>query len=336
MMKAIVLRECGGPEVLRLEEVPEPSPGPGEVVVRVRAAALNHRDVWIRTGRYAGIRLPVIPGSDAAGEVSALGAGVEGLRLGTPVLINPGLEWGDDERVQGPRFRILGMPDDGTYAKFVRVPAANVCPKPPHLSWEAAAALPLAGLTAYRALVTRGQVRAGETVVITGIGGGVATLALLMARQLGARVFVTSGSEAKLERARSLGAEGGVIYRDADWVARLRELTGGGPDLAVDGAGGETFDRVLDLLKPGGRLVNYGATLGPAPQTEVRRLFWKQLDLRGTTMGSPNDFAAMVRFVEAGNLMPVVDRVFPLADAAEAHRRMERAEQFGKIVLVVE
>jgi NADPH:quinone reductase-like Zn-dependent oxidoreductase len=312
-------------------------------VVRLRAAALNRRDVWIRTGRYAGIRLPAILGSDGAGEVSALGAGVEGVSIGAPVIVNPSLDWGTNERVQGPNFRILGMPDEGTYAEYVRVPAANLCPKPEGLSWEEAAALPLAGLTAYRGLVTRGRLQAGETALVTGIGGGVATLALLQARRLGARVLVTSGGAAKLDRARELGAAGGANYRDPDWVATIRRLAGGeGPDLAIDGAGGETFAALLDLLRPGGRLVSYGATLGPAPQTEVRRVFWKQLDLLGTTMGTPQDFAAMVSLF-AGNgpgsaprLAPVVDSVLPLSEAGEAHRRMEAAEQFGKIVLRVD
>jgi NADPH:quinone reductase-like Zn-dependent oxidoreductase len=338
-MNAVVLRETGGPEVLRLESVPDPAPGPGEAVVRVRAAALNRRDVWIRMGRYAGIRLPAILGSDAAGEIAALGEGVSGWSLGAPVVVDPSLEWGERERVPGPRFRILGMPEDGAYAEYVRVPAGNLYPKPPALSWEEAAALPLAGVTAYRAVVTRGEVRPEETVVVTGIGGGVATFALGIARRLGARVLVTSGSEAKLARAHELGAFGGAIYRDEGWVARLREMAGGdGPDVAIDGSGGETFDRLLDLLAPGGRLVNYGATLGAAPRTEVRRLFWKQLDLRGTTMGSPRDFAGLVRFFSgdsgAGPPRPVVDALFPLAEAADAHRRMEAGEQFGKIVLV--
>ena len=337
-MKAIVLRETGGPEVLRLETVPDPEPRAGEVVVRVRAAALNRRDAWIRMGRYAGIRLPVILGSDVAGEITALGEGVTGWTVGAPVIVDPSLEWGEGERVPGPRWRILGMPEDGTYAEYVRVPAANLYPKPPALSWEEAAALPLAGVTAFRALVTRGEVREGETVVVTGIGGGVATMALAIARRHGARVQVTTGNPAKLARARELGAEGGALYTDSDWVATLRTLAGGeGPDLAIDGAGGETFDRLLDLLRPGGRLVSYGATLGPAPRTEVRRLFWKQLDLRGSTMGSPRDFAGLVRLFSASDPAaprPVIDAVFPLVEAAAAHRRMEAGEQFGKIVLV--
>jgi NADPH:quinone reductase-like Zn-dependent oxidoreductase len=289
-------------------------------------------------GRYAGIRLPAILGSDVAGEIAAIGEGVSGWSEGSAVIVDPTLEWGDAERIPGPRWRILGMPEEGTHAGFVRVPAANLYPKPPALSWEEAAALPLAGVTAYRAVVTRGQVRPGETVVVTGIGGGVATMALVIARRVGARVLVTSGSEAKLDRARALGAEGGALYRDESWVARLREMAGGaGPSVAIDGSGGESLDRLMDLLAPGGRFVSYGATLGPAPRAEVRRLFWKQLDLLGTTMGSPRDFAGLVRFFSPESEpppRPMVDTVFPLAEAAAAHRRMESGEQFGKIVLV--
>jgi zinc-binding alcohol dehydrogenase/oxidoreductase len=337
-MNAIVLRETGGPEVLRLETVADPVPDPGEVVVRVRAAALNRRDAWIRTGRYAGIRLPAILGSDVAGEIAALGEGVVGWTVGAAVIVDPSLDWGDEERVTGPRWRILGMPEDGAYAEYVRVPAANLHPKPPGLSWEEAAALPLAGVTAYRGLVTRGELSAGETVVITGIGGGVATMALVIARARDARVLVTSGSTAKLARARELEAVGGALYTDPEWVATLRTLAGGaGPELAIDGSGGETVDRLMDLLRPGGRLVSYGATLGPAPRAEVRRLFWKQLDLRGTTMGSPRDFEGLVRLFSrpaAGAPRPVIDAVFPLVEAAAAHRRLEAGEQFGKIVLV--
>ncbi len=217
-------------------------------------------------------------------------------------------------------------------------PLRNLHPKPPGLSWEEAAALPLAGVTAYRGLVTRGELGAGETLVVTGIGGGVATMALTIARARGARVMVTSGSPAKLARARERGAEGGALYTEPEWVATLRTLAGSaGPDLAIDGSGGATFDLLMDLLRPGGRLISYGATLGPAPRAEVRRLFWKQLDLRGTTMGSPRDFEGLVRLFSApepGAPRPVINSVFPLAEASAAHRQMESGERFGKIVLV--
>jgi NADPH:quinone reductase-like Zn-dependent oxidoreductase len=333
-MKAIVLRTLGGPEVLRLEEVPLGPPAEGEVLVRLRAAALNHRDVWIRTGRYAGIRLPVILGSDGAGEVVETADNVDSSWRGRAVVIDPALNWGTDERAQGSAFQILGLPRDGTYAEFVKVPVHHVHEKPEHLSFEEAAAIPLASVTAYRALIVRAQIKAGETIVITGIGGGVATCALRIATHLGARVYVTSGSDAKLEAARANGAAGGVNHRNSDWPKAAIALIGGRPDVVLDGAGGDTFNNALDLVAPGGRVVSYGATLGPVHQLEVRRIFWKQLNVLGSTMGTPRDFAAMLRLYEDG-LRPIIDSVFPLEQASEAHRRMEQGEQFGKIVLKI-
>lgn len=334
VMNAILLRELGGPERLVLEQVPDPEPGPGEAVVALRAAALNHRDAWIRKGLYAGISLPIIPGSDGAGEVAAVGDGVDRAWLGRHVVINPSLGWGDDPRVQGPAYRILGLPDHGTYAERVKVPAENLYAKPASLSWEAAAAIPLAGLTAYRALVTRARVQAGETVLVTGIGGGVATLALLIARRLGARVFVTSGSDAKLARARQLGAEDGANYRQEGWAKQVQALCDGGPDVIVDSAGRDVFASLLDIVKPGGRVVTFGATTGSPSTVEVRRIFWKQVSILGSTMGTPAEFAGMLALFDGG-LTPVVDRVFPLVAAPDAHRRMDLADQFGKIVLEV-
>ncbi len=334
-MNAIVLRETDRPEKIAVSQVPDPIPGPGDAIVGLRAAALNHRDAWIAQGRYAGITLPVILGSDGAGEVLEVGTGVPNSWLGTRVVINPSLDWGDDHLAQGRTYRILGMPDDGTFAERVKVPATNLVAKPEGLSWEEAAALPLAGLTAYRALVTRARVQPGESVLITGIGGGVATLALLIARHLNARVFVTSGSDAKLARAREMGAAGGVNYRLTDWGRQVQSLTGGGPDVIVDGAGHDAFPILLEIAKPGGRLVSYGATTGSPTAVEIRRVFWKQLSVLGTTMGTPQEFAAMVKLFEGSSLRPVVDQVQPLAEASRAFARMDAAEQFGKIVLSV-
>ena len=331
-MKAVLLRTLGGPEVLKLEDAPDPRAGAGEVVVRLRAAALNHRDVFIRKGQYAGIKLPLILGSDGAGEVVDVGEGVDGSWRGRPVIIDPAFNWGPDERAQSSSFHILGMPVNGTYAQLVTVPVDHLHAKAQHLSFEEAAAVPLASVTAYRALVTRARVQPGETVVVTGIGGGVATSALVIGVHLGARVYVTSGSDAKLEAARKHGAAGGANHHNADWPAALVAEIGDRPDVVIDGAGGETFNKALDVLKPGGRLVSYGATMGPTPRLEVRRIFWKQLNVMGSTMGTRADFAAMVRLY-AGGLRPLIDRVMPLADAADAHRRMEQGEQFGKIVL---
>jgi zinc-binding alcohol dehydrogenase/oxidoreductase len=334
-MRAVVLREPGGPENLKLEEVPDPSPGVSEVVVRLKVAALNHRDVWIRsgTGAYAGgFKQRVILGSDGAGEVLSVGSGGDRSLVGRAVVINPSLDWGDDDAAQGPDFRILGLPDDGTYAQAVRVSAGNVHPKPAALSFEEAAAIPLAALTAYRAVVSRARVQAGETVLVTGIGGGVSTFALQIAAHLGARVLVTSGSDAKLARAREMGAAGGANYRTQDWAREIAAQSKGGPDVIIDSVGGETFARCVEILKAGGRIASYGATTGPVKDFVLRNLFWKQATAVGTTMGSPREFAAMLKLYDQG-LRPVVDKVFPLADTAAAHRRMEEAGQFGKILL---
>ena len=333
-MKAIVLKELGGPEKLLWDEVPEPIPGAGEVLVRLKAAALNHRDAWIRQGLYANIRLPTILGSDGSGEVVAVGTEVESSLSGQAVMINPCLDWGAELKTQGPKMRILGMPEDGTYAQLVVVPASNVRPKPASLTFEEAAALPLAAMTAYRALVTRARVVAGETVLITGVGGGVASLALQIAHSLGARTVVTSGSDQKIERACRLGAVGGVNYRDAQWSRKLRRLLAGQPlEVIIDGTGGSVFENALDLIGPAGRIVTYGATLGPARQIEVRRIFWKQATIMGSTMASPPEFEAVVRLYSEHGLRPPVDQVFPLQEARAAHQRMQEAKQFGKILL---
>jgi NADPH:quinone reductase-like Zn-dependent oxidoreductase len=334
-MNAIVLRDLGGPERLGVESVPDPQPGPGEAVVRLHAAALNHRDAWIRKGQYAGIKLPVVLGSDGAGVVGSVGAGVDPSWIGRDVVINPSLDWGDDDRAQGPRFRILGLPDDGTYAECVKVPAANLFAKPTGLTWIEAASLPLAGLTAYRAVVTRARTTASDTVLVTGIGGGVATLALLIARRIGARVVVTSGSDAKLERAARLGAAGGVNYRRENWGKAVQDLCGGGPDVIIDSAGRDVFPTLLEIAKPGGRIATFGATTGSPTSVEVRRVFWKQLSILGTTMGTPREFGEMLGLFEGDALKPVVDQVYPLADASGAHERMDAAGQFGKIVLAI-
>jgi zinc-binding alcohol dehydrogenase/oxidoreductase len=331
-MRAVVLTGLGDSDNLRLEQRPDPSPGPGEALVRLHAAALNRRDVWIRRGRYAGIKVPIILGSDGAGEVVEVGEQVDRAWQGREVVIDPTFNWGSDERAQDSAFTILGLPVDGTYAEMVVVPAANLHPKPASLTWEEAAAVPLASVTAYRALVTRANVQAGETVLVTGIGGGVATCVLQIATHLGAKVFVTSGHETKIASAKRLGAMGGVNHRRDDWVKTLVAEIGSRPDVVIDGAGGETFNRALDALKPGGRLVSYGSTLGPAQNVEVRRIFWKQLNVLGSTMGSPSDFTAMLKLYEAG-LKPVIDKVFPLERADDAQIRMEAGDQFGKIVL---
>ena len=334
-MKAIVLRELGAAENLKLEDAPDPQPGAGEAVVRLKAAALNHRDVFIWQKLYPNIKLPAILGSDGAGVVAAVGEGVDQSLIGREVVIEPGLDWGPSDETQGKNYRILGMPENGTYAEMIRIPAENLHPKPSYLTFEEAAALPLAGLTAYRVAATRAKVKAGETVLVTGIGGGVAIFAAQIAKRLGARVFVTSGSDDKLARARELGVEGGANYKNADWGKRITEMTGGGPDAVIDSAGGNTLETAVKIIKPAGRIVFYGATTGLA-KIDLFRFFFKQLTLMGSTMGSPREFAAFLELYEEAKLRPVIDQVFPLADAAAAHRRMNEGEQFGKIVLKIE
>jgi zinc-binding alcohol dehydrogenase/oxidoreductase len=322
-MTAARLHQIGGPSGVRIDEIPVPQPGEGEVLVRIRAAALNRRDLFITQGLYPKIRLPVTLGSDGAGEFD-----------GEPVVINPMLHWGDDARVwDAADAAILGMPRDGTFAGYVAVPAENVYRKPQGLSMEEAAGIPLAGLTAYRAVFTRGALRAGETVLITGVGGGVQTFVLLFSKHAGARTIVTSSSDEKLERARALGADLTINYKETtDWSKVARAA---GPiDCVIDSSGGATFAQALEAVRPGGRIVVYGGTTGDAT-IRMFPLFWKHVTVLGTSMGSPQDFAAMLELFGAG-LRPVIDRVLPLRDAAAALEDLSKADKFGKIVLRVE
>ena len=333
-MKAVKLKEVSGPESLKVEEVQQPEPKAGEVVVKLKYAALNRRDVFITKGMYPGMKLPSILGADGAGVVSAVGEGTSGVEVGSEVIIDSGIGWGEDDRKSNPDFYILGMPVDGTYAQYVAVPAENIYQKPAHLDWKETAALPLAGVTAYRALVARGEVRQGENVLIPGIGSGVALYVLQMAVAKGANVYVTSSSEEKIRRAVELGAKGGVNYRDSDWTKQLRKMMGNA-DLIVDGVGGPSFNQLLNLTAEGGRIVSYGATNGPVPDFVLPKVFLKNIDLRGTKMGSPRQFSDMLRFVEDHGIHPVIDSCFPLEQVSEAQLRMERGENFGKIVLEI-
>lgn len=332
-MNAVVLTETGAPDVLRVGSAPDPVAGAGEVVVALRAAALNRRDVYLRKG-IAPSPLPVIPGSDGAGVVRSIGAGVSGVSEGDEVVILPSLGWGGGEDAPAPGFRILGGPDDGTYAELIRIPAENVLPKPARLSFEEAAALPLAGLTAYRALVSRARIRPGETVLILGIGGGVATMALHIARAAGCRVIVTSSSDDKLARARDLGATGGVNYTEGDWVAGVKEMSGGGVDVVIDSVG-STWPDSINCVRAGGRVVAFGGTGGAKVELMVRPLTMGQVSLLGTTMGSPRDFAGLLAAVAHQSWVPVIDSVRPLADVAAAHTREEAGDHFGKLVLTI-
>lgn len=334
-MKALVLNELGGPEKLVIADVPQPQPSAGEVRVAISHAALNRRDVWITVGKYPRVELPSIGGSDGAGVVDAVGAGVDANLVGQEVVIYPARDWGDDPRCGGANFRVLGMPDQGTFAESICVPATDIAPKPDHLTFEQAAALPLAGLTSWRALVTHGEVKAGQKVLVTGIGGGVATFALLWATHHGAEVYVTSGSEEKLEAAKSLGARDGVSYHDTGWDKAITKMSGG-IDIVIDSAGGPVVNKAMNTLNVGGRFVFFGATLGnPETGLEMAKMFFKQARIQGTTMGMPAEFHAMLDFVRKHRIEPVVDQVFPFAEAVAAHERLWASEQMGKIVLAI-
>lgn len=334
-MQAIRIHQLGGPEVLQLEEIPTPTPGPGEVVVALRAAALNRRDILVRTRTEWAQQMPFVPGSDGAGVVAAVGAGVRHIREGDAVVICPALWWGDDEERPSERFEILGGPSDGTYAQYVRVPAENVFAKPAHLSFVEAAAFPLAGLTAWRALITKARIRPGERVFIPGVGSGVATFLVQIAQLAGAQVYGTSGSMDKLQRAKALGLSGGALYTDPDWQEQIRQQAGGGVEVVVDSVGTATFDSCLQLLVPGGRLVTFGVTTGAATSLDIRAVYRRQLSILGTTMGSLKEFRGLLAVIHRGEIKPVIDSTFPLAAVAEAHRRMEGHIQFGKIVLEI-
>ncbi len=335
-MRAVRLHEidrAAGPQNFRVEQVDEPQPGPGEILVRIARAAFNRRDVFISQGLYPGIELPCIPGSDGVGTVAAHGEGAQGPAAGTRVVIDPTLGWGTNPRIWLKSANVLGMPHQGTFAEYVAVPAGNVHPAPASLSDDQAAAIPLAGVTAYRALVTRGGCTKEDVVLIPGIGGGVQTFVLLFAKRLGAKVIVTSSSDAKLERATAMGADVAINYKtSAKWEKEVGAIDGG-PSLIVDSVGGETFAKALNAARYGARVVTYGGTTGDA-QIRMFSLFWKQLDVMGSSMGSPQDFAAMLACFD-GSIKPAVDATFALDDVVEAAEKVNQGDQFGKVVLAV-
>jgi zinc-binding alcohol dehydrogenase/oxidoreductase len=325
-VKAIRIHEDGGPEVLRYEDVPDPEPGEGEVLIRMRAASLNHLDVWTRMG-LPSVPKPRILGADGSGIVETLGPGVAGLESGQPVVINPGVEHGD-------AIHVIGEHTQGVHAELASVPATNVYPLREGVSFEEAAAFPLVYETAYRMLVTRAKLRAGEWVLLWGIGGGVATAAFRIAQALEAHTIVTSSSDEKLAKAAALGADVTVNHETGDVVAAVKEATGKGADVVVETVGDATWKRSLDAARPTGRIVVCGATSGPNPPAALHRLWWKQLDVLGSTMGTRQDFEGAYDLVAAG-AKPVIDSVFPLAEARAAHERLEAGEQFGKILLTM-
>lgn len=319
-MKAIFLDSVNTP--LRLAETTSPIAAEGETLVKVNYAALNHRDVWITKGQYAGIVTPIILGSDACGTDES----------GREVIINPGFNFGWDERFQSEEFSILGMPQNGCLAQYVCVPSAYVHPKPEHLSAAEASALPLAGLTAYRALFSRAAYKPGERVLVTGVGGGVALFAMQFAIACGSEVWVSSSSDEKIAKAMNMGAKGGVNYKNPDWHKELaaQKL---GFDVIIDGAAGPDFSKLFLVCNPGARIAIYGGTAGKMEQLSPQILFWKQISILGSTMGSPADFEAMLSLVREKKIVPVVSRIFEMEEAQEAFDYMAEGKQFGKPVI---
>jgi NADPH:quinone reductase-like Zn-dependent oxidoreductase len=342
-MKALAFNRFGGPETLLLQDVPDPRPGPGQVLVRVRACALNHLDLFVREGIPAlKTPLPFWTGCDIAGEVAEVAPGVTGVKAGDRVVVNPNLTCercefcaqGEDSLCV--RYGILGEHAPGGLAELVTVRADNLLPLPAHVSFEEAASFVLTNMTAWRMVVTQARVRPGEDVLILGVGGGVSSTAVQIAKLAGARVIVTSSSDDKLERARLLGADVGINYSRQDWARRVFELTDRrGVDVVIENVGAATWKGSLRSLRGGGRLVTCGATAGPIGETDIRIVFWKQLRIIGSTMANRREFNEVMRLFFAGRLRAIVDEVVPLADGAEAQRRLQEGRQFGKIVLRV-
>jgi len=329
-MRAAFFQGKDHPLVVR--DVKKFKPVKDQVLVRLHNAALNHRDLWTWREQSLTTADGIILGSDGSGIIEDVGEDADTLLIGMEVVINPSLDWGNNPVVQGNAFRILGFPDNGTFSDYIVISKKYVFEKPEHLSFAEAAAVPLSGLTAYRALFTKARLRAGEKVLISGIGGGAALWLLQFAASYQARVYVTSGSDEKLNKAKELGAVGGFNYKDAEWSQKALKETGGF-DIIVDSAGGDQFSKFIELAVPGGRIVNFGRTAGNITDISTRLLYWKQISIFGTTMGTRDEFLSMLDFVEGRKIKPVIDKIFPLEKIEEAFERMESSNQFGKIVL---
>jgi NADPH:quinone reductase-like Zn-dependent oxidoreductase len=341
-MKAVTLRAHGGPEVLRVEELPEPEAGPGEVRVRVRAVAMNHVDLWVRRGLpHLKLQYPFLLGADVAGTVDALGPGVTGLAVGDEIVVNPGHSCGRCRECLSGRdnlcrhFELMGEDRPGGYAEKIVVPQVNVVPRPASLAAEQAAAVPVTFLTAWQMLTRKAPVRPGDDVLVIAAGSGVGTAAVQIAKLHGARVIATASSDDKLARARALGADETINHATADLVAEVRRLTGKrGVDIVFEHVGAEVWPKVILCAARGGRIVTCGATSGFDARTDLRHVFFRQLEILGSTMAPKGDLYPILAHVAAGRLKPVIDRVMPLEQAAEAHRLLEERRPFGKIVLV--
>lgn len=338
-MKAAVLKKTGIVQNIRenilIEDVPFPELVDDEILIRVNSASVNHRDLWISEGMYSKIKLPSILGSDCSGTIAALSMGVNEFKPGDEVILNPGLNWGDNENFQSSNFRILGMPDDGTFAEFVKINKSNVFRKPEHLTHEQAASVPLAGVTAYRALFRKLNLTSGDKLLITGAGGGVSAFVLQFALKAGAEVYVTSGNDLKIEKALSLGAKAGVNYNDPDWHDKIKYLSGDSLNTVFDSSGGDTYSKCMELINPGGRIVSVGAGLGSVKDFSIHKLYWKQLKLYGSAMGSENDFSDMLNFINEKKIIPEINTILTLNDIHAGFQMMNDVKQFGKIIITL-
>lgn len=330
-MNALVLEGVNLPLVLK--SVPKPILKEGEAIVKIKAAAFNRRDWWIKQGKYAGLKFPIILGSDGSGIVTEVFDQENQHLINQEVVIYPSENWGDQETHQGPDFKILGLPENGTFAEFVKVSVKNIFPKPAHLNFIEAAAFPLAGLTAFRSLFTKAQIKKSDLVLITGIGGGAALFAMQWAIAFGATVYVTSSSDEKIQKAVTLGAKAGVNYTLPDWDLKIKDLSNGGVDVIIDSAVGENFAKHFNYVKPGARIVFFGATAGDLPALNARAIFWKQIQILGTTMGTSSEFQKMLDFMNTQKITPIIEQVFKFTEAEKAINLMENSTQFGKIVM---
>lgn len=331
-MKAAVLNPSTC--IFNIKEVSIPVLSDSDVLVQLKAAALNHHELWSLQEKDLKSESDIIMGSDGAGVIVSVGSAIDKSIIGDEVVINPSINWGSNKNVQGADYEILGFPTQGTFAEYIRINAQYIYKKPTHLSFEEAASFPLAGLTAYRALFTRGEFEQTNTVLITGIGGGAALCALKFAVAMGANVYVTSGDDEKIKKAIELGAKGGVNYKNTNWSAELLKKATGF-DVIIDSAAGDGFNELTDLANPGGKIVLFGRTAGQISSLNPKVIFWKQLSIHGTTMGNDEEFKKMVNLIDVKNIYPVIDSVYPLEKINEGFKKMENGRQFGKIILKI-
>jgi len=332
-MRAVFFK--GKDQPLVVQQIKKFRPVKDQVLIRLHNAAINHRDLWTWREQNLPASDGIILGSDGSGIIEDVGEDADTLLIGSEVIINPSLDWGTNPVVQGNAFRILGFPDHGTFSDYIVISKKYVFERPEHLTFAESAAVPLSGLTAYRALFSKARLRAKEKVLITGVGGGAALWVLQFAVAYQGRVYVTSGSDEKISKAKALGAIEGFNYKDPDWQQKAMKESGGGFDIIIDSAGGDQFSKLIELALPGGRIVNFGRTAGNITNISTRLLYWKQISIHGSTMGTRDEFLSMLDFLESRSLKPVIDKIFPLEQIDEALKRMEQGDQFGKIVLQI-